>query len=105
MTVLQVQSKLWHCSWVGTSLFFPGKLYLATIISHLKDNSSYFCSCTHLWFRYFGGEFHVVIVYDPFDVLHAAVTHFISVEYLIKEVSFLGNEYLEGVKKISLFSL
>ena len=29
-------------------LFFPGKLYLATNISHLKDNTSYFRSCTHL---------------------------------------------------------
>ena len=49
-------SKLCHCSWVGMKLLFPGKLYLATNISHLKDSTSYFCSCTDLWFRYFGRE-------------------------------------------------
>ena len=41
------------CFW---KLFFPGKLYLATNIFHLNDNTSYFCSCTRLWFHYFCGE-------------------------------------------------
>ena len=90
MTFLQLQSKLFHCSWVGMNLFFPGRLYLATNISHLKDNTSYFCSCTHILFRILVENVHVVIVYDSLDVLHAAVTNFnfISVEYLIKNVGF-----------------
>ena len=33
---------------LGSSEFFPGKLYLATNIFHLQNNTSYFCSCTHL---------------------------------------------------------
>ena len=39
---------------------------------------------------------HIMIVYNCLDVLHAAVTHFnfISVEYLVKGVIFLGNSYL-----------
>ena len=91
-TFLQLQSKLCLCSWVGLKLFFPGKLYLATNISrsHLKYNTSYLCSCTYLWFRYFVGEVHVVIVYDCLDILHSALTHFniISVECLVKSVFF-----------------
>ena len=38
MTFLQLQSKLFHCSWVGMNLFFPGGLYLATNIYHLPPN-------------------------------------------------------------------
>ena len=73
MTFLQLQSNLFHCSWVGMNLFFPGRLYLATKFSHLKDNTSYLFTS-----------------YDSLDVLHAAVTNFnfISVEYLIKDVGF-----------------
>ena len=39
---------------------------------------------------HFGGEFHVVIVYDCLDVLHSALTqfNFTSVEYLVKGVVF-----------------
>ena len=90
MTFLHLQSKLFHCSWVGMNFFFTGRLYLAANVSHLKDSTSYFCSCTHLLFRYFGGECYVVIIYDSLDVLHAAVTNFnfVSVEYLIKNVGF-----------------
>ena len=29
MTFLQLQSKLFRCSWVGMNLFFPDRLYLA----------------------------------------------------------------------------
>ena len=48
-----------------------------------------------------------MIVRNCIDVFHAAVTHFnfISVEYLVKGVVFLGNGYLVSVKKIGLLSL
>ena len=55
-TFLPLQSKLCICSWVGLKLFFPGKMHLGTNISHLKDNTSYFCSFSHLllfWWRMF----------------------------------------------------
>ena len=38
----QLQSTLCHCRWLGLELFFLGKLYLSTNISHLKNNTSYF---------------------------------------------------------------
>ena len=43
-------------------------------------------------------------VYDCLDVLHAAVAHltFISVEYFVKGVDFLGNRYLLGERKIGI---
>ena len=71
-------------------LFVPGKLNLAKMISHLKDNTSYFCSGLIFSFVIFEENVHVVIVRNCIDVFHAAVTHFnfISVEYLVKGVVF-----------------
>ena len=48
-----------------------------------------------------------MIVYDCFDVLLAAGTHFnfISAYYIVKGVFFWGEWYLLGVRKIALFSL
>ena len=58
---------------------------MATNISYLKDNASYFCSFSHLSLFV-----HDVIVYDCVDVLHSAFSrfHVISVEYLVKGVVF-----------------
>ena len=71
-------------------LFFPGKLYLATNISHLKDSTSYFWVELIFEFIILAENVHIVIVYDCLDLLHAVVTHFnfIFVEYLIKDVLF-----------------
>ena len=71
-----------NCSYVGMKLFFPGKLYLAANISHIKGNTSL------IWFLLENG--HVMIVCDCLDVLHAALTYFnfISVEYPVKSVIF-----------------
>ena len=93
-TFLQLQSKLYHYSWVGLKSFFPGKLYLATNISHRKANSLYFWCCTHFWFCFFGGECSCCdCLWLPWNkVKYAAVTqfNFISVEYLVEGVFFFG---------------
>ena len=81
-TFLQFQSKLCLCSWVGLKLFFPGKLYLATNISHLV----LLISAVSFIF-----EFVILVTaYDCLDVLHAALIHFniIFVEYLVEGVIF-----------------
>ena len=89
-TFLQLQSKLCLCSWVGLKLLFPGKLYLTTNISHLKDNTSISAIALIFDFLVLVENVHVVIVYDCLDVLHATLTDFkvISVEYLVKGVVF-----------------
>ena len=83
-TFPQLQSKLHDCSCIALHLFFLDKLYLATNISQLKGNTSYFWNCT------LEEDVHVVIVFDFLDVLHSALTHFnfTSVEYLVKGVIF-----------------
>ena len=48
---------------VDSMEFFPGKLYLTTNISHLKNSTCYFCSYTHLGFFYFDGEYWCNFLY------------------------------------------
>ena len=56
---------------------------------------------------HFGGEFHIVIVYDCLDVLHSALTHFnfTSVEYLVKGVVFWKWVSIRCAKDWSIFIL
>ena len=89
-TFLQLLSKIRHCCRVALKLFFFGKLYLVTNISHLKDNAFYFYVVLIFDFVILVENVHVVIVYDCLDVLHAAIAlfNFISVEYLTQGVVF-----------------
>ena len=104
MTFLQLQTKLCHYSWFGMKLFFPAKLCLANI-SHLKDSTSYFCSCTHLWFCYFGGECsYCDCLWLPWCFVwccNSLKLYFGWISYW--RCGFLGNGYLVGVKKLAYF--
>ena len=100
-TFSQLQSKLHDCSCIALHLFFLDKLYLATNISQLKGNTSYFWNCT------LEEDVHVVIVFDFLDVLHSALTHFnfTSVEYLVKGVVFWKWVSIRCAKDWSIFIL